>query len=104
MARTVCPDRPRARLPVMAALAMLAAPTAVGQVLIIVLAALVGWRLLGGEAAPAAPAIHLPIGRRTSLVAWALFFGLLIGLPLARQAVPSLPLAVFDSFYRVGSL
>jgi chromate transporter len=33
-----------------------------------------------------------------------LFFGLLFGLPLLRQVVSSLPLAVFDSFYRVGSL
>src|SRR5262249_28588429 len=37
-------------------------------------------------------------------VAWALFFSLLIGLPLLRQIVPGLPLAVFDSFYRAGAL
>src|SRR5262249_23700483 len=33
-----------------------------------------------------------------------LFVGLLVGLPLLRYLVPSQPLAVFDSFFRVGSL
>jgi chromate transporter len=32
------------------------------------------------------------------------FFGLLIGLPLLREVTDNQPLAVFDSFYRVGSL
>src|SRR5579883_2939430 len=104
MARTLCPDRTRATMAVLAALVALAAPTAVGQVLIIAIAGLVGWRLLGATAPPAMPTLHVPISRRTSLVAWVLFFGLLVGLPLLRQLEPSLPLAVFDSFYRVGSL
>jgi hypothetical protein len=30
------------------------------------------------------------------------FFGFLVGLPIARQVVPSHVLAVFDSFYRAG--
>jgi chromate transporter len=33
-----------------------------------------------------------------------LFFGLLLVLPLARQATGSQPIAMFDSFYRAGSL
>jgi chromate transporter len=36
--------------------------------------------------------------------ALALFVGLLIGLPVARQVAPSHAVAVFDSFYRAGSL
>jgi chromate transporter len=104
MARTLCPDRERATIAVVAALAALTSQTAVSQVLIIVVAGLIGWRLLRGGVLPAAPPIHVPVGRQASLVAWVLFFGLLIGLPLVRQIVPSLPLAVFDSFYRVGSL
>ncbi len=104
MARTLCPDRERATIAIVAALVMLAAPTAVVQVLIIALAGLVGWRLLRVSAPPATPDLRVPVGRRTSAIAWALFFGLLVGLPLLRQVVPGLPLAVFDSFYRVGSL
>ncbi len=104
MARTLCPDRERATIAVVAALVALASQTAVSQILIIAVAGLIGWRLLGAGASLPAPTIRVPVGRRASLVAWALFFGLLIGLPLARRIAPSLPLAVFDSFYRVGSL
>ena len=43
MARTLAPDRERASLALLAAIAMLAYPTAVGQVLMIVLAGLIGW-------------------------------------------------------------
>jgi chromate transporter len=38
------------------------------------------------------------------VTALVLFFSLLIGLPLARQVAASHALAVFDSFYRSGSL
>ena len=46
MARTLAPDRQRASLAFLAAIAMLVYPTAVGQVLIIVMAGLIGWWLL----------------------------------------------------------
>ena len=36
--------------------------------------------------------------------AWVLFIGLLVGLPLLRHLAPSQPVAVFDSFFRAGSL
>jgi chromate transporter len=104
MARTLCPDRERATIAVLAALGALASQTAASQVLIIAAAGLLGWRLLRAEPAPAVSTLYISVPRRASLVAWALFFGLLLGLPLLRQIVPSLPLAVFDSFYRVGSL
>jgi chromate transporter len=104
MARTLAPDRERASLAFLAAIAMLAYPTAVGQVLIIVLAGLIGWWWLAEAGAPRDPGMRVSIGRRGAAVAWVLFFGLLIGLPIAQQWVDSEPLAVFDSFFRVGSL
>jgi chromate transporter len=104
MARTLCPDRERATIAVVAALVALASQTAPAQVLVIAVGGLVGWRLLGASEVPAAPTLRVPVGRRASLVAWVIFFSLLIGLPVLRQIVPGLPLAVFDSFYRVGSL
>ena len=48
--------------------------------------------------------MRLSIGHRGAVVAWVLFFGLLLGLPIAQQWVHSEALAVFDSFFRVGSL
>jgi chromate transporter len=104
MARTLVPDRERASLAFLAAIAMLAYPTAAGQVLIIVLAGLIGWWWLSETRAPRASRMRVSIGHRGAAVAWLLFFGLLIGLPIAQQWVHSEALAVFDSFFRVGSL
>lgn len=104
MARSLCPDRERATIAILAAIAVLAIPTALGQILTIAVAGLVGWRLLPATVAPSSHAARVPLSRRAGLVAWVLFFGLLLGLPLLRLVAPSQALAVFDSFYRVGSL
>jgi chromate transporter len=48
--------------------------------------------------------MHVPFSRRLAISAWVLLVGLLVGLPLLRHLAPSQPLAVFDSFFRVGSL
>jgi chromate transporter len=104
MARTLCPDRPRATIAIVAAIAALASQTALTQVTIIAVAGLIGWRLFGGRNMP--PPLHLrvPVSRRTGIVAWVIFFGVLIALPLARQISSVHALALFDAFYRVGSL
>jgi chromate transporter len=104
MAQSLAPDRARGSLAFLAAIAMLAYPTAVGQVLIIVLAGFIGWWWLPESSAPRDPGMRVSIGHRGAAVAWALFFGLLFGLPIAHQWVQSEPLAVFDRFFRVGSL
>lgn len=107
MSRQFCTDRARTTIAFLAALATLAAPSAIGQILVIVVAGLVGWRLFqGGSGAPRPPA-RLPLGRRAGALALGLFFALLLGLPLLRLLVPgsqSGALALMDSFYRVGSL
>ena len=104
MARSLAPDRERVSLAFLAAIVMLAYPTAVGQVLIIVLAGLIGWWWLPEAGAPRDPGMRVSIGHRGAMVAWVLFFGLLLGLPIAQQWIQSDALAVFDSFFRVGSL
>jgi chromate transporter len=104
MARTLTPDRERATIAILAAITFLAWPVAAGQVLVIVAGGLIGWRLLPAPALPPALHLRIPIGRWLGIMAWVLFFGLLLGLPLVRQVVESESLAVFDSFYRVGSL
>lgn len=109
MSCSLAPDRPRATLAVLATIATIAwtawrLPLAAGQVLIIVVAGLAGWRLLRADSGSATAHVPVPISRRLAVVAWALFFALLIGLPLLRQVAPSQALALVDSFYRVGSL
>lgn len=104
MARSLAPERERVSIAVAAALAALAWRTAAGQVLIIAIAGLIGWRFLPATEGP--PPLHLrvPIGRRLGIAAWVVFFGLLLVLPLLRGLTAGHALALFDSFYRVGSL
>ncbi len=104
MARTLCPDRERATIAIVAAILVLAWPTAAGQVLTIAIAGLVGWRILPTSVNPSIPSARVPVSRSLGMAAWVIFLGLLLGLPLLRQLAPSQALAVFDSFFRVGSL
>ena len=104
MARALCPDRQRASIAVLAVLIVIFAAGPVGQVAAIVAGALAGLWLC--RDAPAAIAGHLtfPISRRVGAAALALFFLLLVLLPLAAAALPSHPLALVDAFYRSGAL
>lgn len=104
MARSLAPDRDRATIAILAAIVVLGWPGAPGQVLVIALAGLVGWRLLPSP--PGEGRVSLPptISRRTAVVSLAVFFGLLAVLPLLRPVVTNQAFFVFDSFFRVGSL
>jgi len=104
MARSLAPDRQRATIAIGAALIVLAWQTALAQVLVIAAAGLIGWRFLPATGGP--PGLHLrvPISHRLGVAAWVTFFGLLLLLPLAQRFSDSHALALFDSFYRVGSL
>jgi len=104
MARTLCPDRPRATLAVLAAVVVLLVPTAWGQVGAIAAGGIIGLVALRDGSAAAGSALHVPIGKKFALACLVLFFALLGGLPLLAAAVHSQPLALFDSFYRSGSL
>ncbi|OFZ95277.1 MAG: chromate transporter [Betaproteobacteria bacterium RIFCSPLOWO2_02_67_12] len=104
MGRTLCPDRARATLAVSATLLTLAWPGAATQVLAIVLGALIGWRFLplaGHE--PPLP-LAFPVSRRLGAFLLILYFALLAGLPLLAAGGDGSALAVFDAFYRAGSL
>ena len=104
MARALAPDRERATIAILSAISALLWPTGPGQVTIITAAALVGLRLLSGAAAPASAQRRPPVGRRLGATMLIVFFGLLVALPIARQLVGSHALALFDSFFRAGSL
>ena len=104
MARSLAPDRERATIAIVSAVCALLWPTGVGQVAIITVAALVGLRLLPSAATARTTPRPVAVGRGLGAAMLALFFVLLIVLPVARQLVGSQALAVFDSFFRVGSL
>lgn len=104
MARTLCTDRPRATLAIVAAIVMLVAPSTGAQIAVILAGGLAGWRLLPSGEAALGDERRSVVGRKVAVGALIAFAILLVGLPIARQVVDSQELAVFDSFYRSGSL
>jgi chromate transporter len=104
MGRALCPDRERVTIAILAALVVSAWPTAGGQVLVIVLAGVIGLRLFPGSSEASAPRVRVRLGRRLGVAALAVFFALLVALPALRYLAPSQPIAVLDSFYRAGAL
>jgi len=104
MMRSLAPDRERATLAVAAAAIVLAAPSAWGQIGAIVLGGVIGVLRPGKDAPANHVALPLTIGRRTGAALLAIFFVLLVGLPLLTAVFPSQGLQLFDAFYRAGSL
>lgn len=104
MARSLCPDRERATIAIIASLVTLAWPTATGQLSSIAIAGIVGAIRFPSAASPPVSHMRFPISKKTGIAAWTIFFTLLFGLPLLRQFLTSHALEVFDSFFRVGSL
>jgi chromate transporter len=104
MARTLTPDWPRRLLALAAAAVALAWTTPFSQVALIGAGAIVGLLLLAPPAAPPTEPEPSPISRRTGVVAFGLFVALLFGLPVLRAAVDAQPVALFEAFFRSGSL
>jgi chromate transporter len=102
MARTLCPDRPRASIAAIAALVVLFGAASVAQI------AAIGWGALAGSLFCRAPAersagvITAGVSRRAGSVALLIFALLLLGLPLLRSVAPGV--ALFEAFYRSGAL
>ncbi|MGX1195029.1 chromate efflux transporter [Metabacillus sp. SLBN-84] len=104
MGKNLAPDRPRIAIAVIAAVCALFFPTAIGQIAIIIIAGVTGYIMYRNQDVPKADKLAISISKKTGAAAWILFAGLLIGLPLLRQVFPSIWMAMFDTFYRVGSI
>jgi len=104
MATALCPDRPRVTIALLAAIAILLWPVAPGQILILATGGLIGWRFLRKTEASKPSVLPLAVSRRLAVACWVIFFTLLLGLPLLRLFVHDQSLALFDTFFRVGSL
>ena len=104
MARSLCPDRERATIAIVASIFTLAWPSAIGQLSTIIITGLVGAVIFPGTTSSSLSQMRFPVGKKAGITAWVIFFALLVGLPFYRQISPSHALDVFDSFFRVGSL
>jgi chromate transporter len=104
MGKTLCPDRFRASLAIVATLIVFCWPTAWGQLIAIALGGLIGWRYLQPVTLHRPENVRFLVSKRTAIVAWVAFFGLLLALPALTRVSGNPTLAVFDSFYRTGAL
>lgn len=104
MGKSLVPDRQRVAIAVLSAAAILLVPTAWAQIGVIILAGSIGFFIYRYEKAPEAVQLVLTFGKKTGIAAWTIFAGLLIGLPLLRPLIESGYYAIFDIFYRVGSI
>ncbi|WP_145028337.1 chromate transporter [Paenibacillus sp. Y412MC10] len=104
MGQKLTPDRSRVTIAVGAAALVLLWPTAYTQVLIIAAAGIIGLWLYKKRSDPGSQSLRMPVSKPFAIGCLVLFFGLLAALPLLRQMFDIQWLALFDSFYRSGSL
>ncbi|NIK68020.1 chromate transporter [Paenibacillus sp. BK720] len=106
MGQKLASDRNRATLAILAAAVTLLWQTAVSQILILLAAGGIGYLLYRqAEGTETSLTVPVPISRRAGMLCLGLFLALLIGLPVVRQLVGGEGLlALFESFYRSGSL
>jgi chromate transporter len=104
MAQKLTPDLNRKAIALFALIVVLLWQTAFTQVGVIVLSALAGFLLYRNQADEDHSKMHFPISRRFASICLGLFFGLLVLLPILREVTSLHWIAMFDSFYRSGSL
>lgn len=104
MARNLCTDVPRVTIAAFSACAALLWPNPMGQIGVIVCAAVVGLTLHKPAQGEAAESLPISISRKVGVISLVVFFSLLAGLPLLMEALPSQTLSMVHDFYRAGSL
>ncbi len=104
MARSLCTDVKRITIMMVATCAVLLMPSVWSQVGVILAAGLAGLALFKPIQLASHEPLPIQISKRTGALWLALFFIVLIALPIASEALSNQALAVVDAFYRSGSL
>jgi chromate transporter len=105
MAKNLTPDVQRKTIALGAIVLTLLWQTSHTQVGVILLAGFVGYISYRQQSIDdQSSGAHFPISRRFGFICLSLFFGLLILLPILREVTALNWVAMFDSFYRSGSL
>ncbi|MDT3765877.1 chromate transporter [Priestia filamentosa] len=104
MAQKLAPDLKRKAIALFALVATLLWQTAYIQVGVILLAAFMGYLIYKQNKENEDSRIQFPLTCRFGVLCLTLFFGLLILLPILRGVTSWNWMALFDSFYRSGSL
>jgi chromate transporter len=104
MARSLCPDRQRASIALVAAVIILFSTASLAQIGAIVLGGVAGLWLCRGAPAPEGGHVSMPVSRRAGLAALVVFFVLLIGVLVLQGHAGTGGLDLFAAFYRSGAL
>ncbi|MFA8438142.1 chromate transporter [Pueribacillus sp. YX66] len=104
MAEKLTPDRGRKLIALVALVLVLIWQTTFTQVGVILLAGVIGYFLYKEKSDSVSDTMDFPISRKFAAFCLTLFFGLLIFLPFVREVTSIQWIAMFDSFYRSGSL
>lgn len=104
MAQKLTPDFKRQTIALFALVGTLLWQTAFSQVGVIIIAALIGLMIYKQEAEKSHSTLPIPISKGFAIMSLVLFLGLLFLLPVLRELTSSHWVAMFDSFYRSGSL
>jgi chromate transporter len=104
MAKSLCPDRVRAGVAIVAALLVLAAPSALGQIAAIVAGGMVGrWALQLGHL-PVAQHRDYGVSKKVGAALLLVFVLLLAVLPMLAAVARSPALSAISAFYQAGAL
>jgi chromate transporter len=104
MARSLCTDAKRITIMMLATCAVLLMPSVWSQVGVIAAAGIAGLALFKPTPLAAHEPLPIQLSKRTGAFWLALFFIVLIALPIASEALSNQTLAMVDAFYRSGSL
>lgn len=104
MAKNLTPDLNRKAIALISLVITLLWQTAFTQVGVIILSGVLGYIIYKKGKEDEETTLQFPISRGFAILCLSLFFGLLIFLPILREATALNWIAVFDSFYRSGSL
>lgn len=105
MANKLTPDLKRRTIALFALVITLIWQTVFTQVSVILLAGIIGYFMYRNENMEKAESIkNFRLSHKIGYICLSLFFGLLIILPILRELFPNDWIALFDSFYRSGSL
>jgi chromate transporter len=104
MGRTLCPDRERAGLALLAAACLIATSGAALQLAVIGAGALFGLFFLRAHSERALASFGAPVSQTSALIAIATFFLFLAGLPAVAALSQNGVAALANAFYRAGAL
>lgn len=104
MSKTLTPDIPRKSIALIVLIGFLLWPSNINQIIMIVGAAVTGMFLYKHKVSKDATIHKFPVSYITGVISLSIFFILLIALPVISAFTDIRWIAMFDSFYRAGSL